>query len=105
MCLGMPAQVVELSDGGNQTAVVDIAGRRQEISLALLAEDAGPGASVGDWVLVHLGLAMTKLEASEAAEVRASLQEFGPAFEFSPASEFGHVPTDEPGQHRGEVIP
>jgi hydrogenase expression/formation protein HypC len=64
MCLAIPAQVVELRDGDN--AVVDLAGVRKEISLALLNDVA-----VGDYVIVHVGYALNKLDPEEAARTLA----------------------------------
>ncbi|MCL2523972.1 MAG: HypC/HybG/HupF family hydrogenase formation chaperone [Betaproteobacteria bacterium] len=64
MCLAIPAQVVELRDG--EMAVVDLAGVRKEISLALV-EDVAPG----DYVIVHVGYALNKLDADEAARTLA----------------------------------
>ena len=60
MCLAIPAKVVELKDGDQ--AVVDLAGVRKEISLALV-DDVWPG----DYVIVHVGYALQKLDAAEAA--------------------------------------
>ena len=59
MCLAIPAQVVELREGDN--AVVDLAGVRKEISLALVDNVA-----VGDYVIVHVGYALNKLDPEEA---------------------------------------
>lgn len=59
MCLAIPAQVVELR--ANDQAVVDLAGVRKEVSLALV-EDV----SVGDYVIVHVGYALNKLDQDEA---------------------------------------
>ena len=60
MCLAIPAQVVELRDADQ--AVVDLAGVRKEISLALVEDVA-----VGDYVIVHVGYALNKLDPEEAA--------------------------------------
>ena len=64
MCLAIPAQVVELREGDN--AVVDLAGVRKEISLALVDRVA-----VGDYVIVHVGHAIGKLDADEAERTLA----------------------------------
>lgn len=61
MCLAIPAQVVEIS--GNQTAVVEVGGIRKAISTALLDEVA-----VGDYVIVHVGYALERLNVAEAEE-------------------------------------
>ncbi|MCF8167837.1 MAG: HypC/HybG/HupF family hydrogenase formation chaperone [Rhodoferax sp.] len=64
MCLAIPAQVVELLD--NDNAVVDLAGVRKEISLALVEDVA-----LGDYVIVHVGYALNKLDPQEAANTLA----------------------------------
>lgn len=70
MCLAIPAQVVELREGDN--AVVDLAGVRKEISLSLV-EDV----CVGDYVIVHVGYALNKLDPDEAARTLALFTEVG----------------------------
>jgi hydrogenase expression/formation protein HypC len=70
MCLAIPAQVVELRD--NDNAVVDLAGVRKEISLSLV-EDV----KVGDYVIVHVGYALNKLDPEEAEKTLALFAELG----------------------------
>ena len=70
MCLAIPAQVVELRDESN--AVVDLAGVRKEISLALV-EDV----QVGDYVIVHVGYALNKLDPEEAENTLRLFAEMG----------------------------
>ena len=70
MCLAIPARVVELRDGDN--AVVDLAGVRKEISLALV-----DNVVVGDYVIVHVGYALNKLDPEEAAKTLALFAEIG----------------------------
>ena len=70
MCLAIPAQVVELRDGDN--AVVDLAGVRKEISLALVEN-----VEIGDYVIVHVGYALNKLDPEEAAKTLALFAEIG----------------------------
>ena len=70
MCLAIPAQVVELRS--NDSAVVDLAGVRKEISLALV-DDVAPG----DYVIVHVGYALSKLDPDEAAKTLALFAEIG----------------------------
>jgi len=70
MCLAIPAQVVELREGDN--AVVDLAGVRKEISLALVDRVA-----VGDYVIVHVGYALNKLDPEEAAKTLELFAEIG----------------------------
>ena len=73
MCLAIPAQVVELRDGDN--ALVDLAGVRKEISLALVE-----GVVVGDYVIVHVGYALNKLDPEEAARTLKLFAEIGELF-------------------------
>ena len=70
MCLAIPAQVVELREGDG--AVVDLAGVCKEISLALV-----DGVAVGDYVIVHVGYALNKLDPDEAAKTLALFAEIG----------------------------
>ena len=70
MCLAIPAQVVELRD--NDMAVVDLAGVRKEISLALVDK-----VLIGDYVIVHVGYALNKLDPDEAEKTLAMFAEMG----------------------------
>jgi hydrogenase expression/formation protein HypC len=70
MCLAIPARVVEMPDA--ETAVVDLGGVKKAISLALV-EDV----SVGDYVIVHVGFALNKLNAEEAEKTLAIFAEMG----------------------------
>lgn len=72
MCLAIPAQIVELRD--NDNAIVDLAGVRKEISLALVE-----GAVVGDYVIVHVGYALNKVDPDEAAKTLKLFAEMGEA--------------------------
>ena len=69
MCLAIPAQVVEMVD--DEHAVVDMSGVRKLISIALLDELA-----VGDYVIVHVGYALSRLEPEEAAETLRLFSEY-----------------------------
>ena len=74
MCLAIPAQVIELRDGDN--AVVDLAGVRKEISLSLVE-----GVEIGDYVIVHVGYALNKLDPEEAEKTLALFAEMGGAYQ------------------------
>jgi len=63
MCLGIPGQVVDIVDAEQHLAKVDVNGVRRIISVRLLADE---GLLVGDWVLVHVGFAMSKIDEVEA---------------------------------------
>jgi len=64
MCLALPVKVIEL--GHSDTAIVDLGGVRKEISLALLDE-----VNIGDYVILHVGYALSKLDPEEAAKTLA----------------------------------
>ena len=72
MCLAIPARVVEIQDGDN--AVVNLGGVKKEISLALVE-----GVGVGDYVIVHVGYALNKLDPEEAEKTLALFAEMGAA--------------------------
>lgn len=72
MCLAIPAQVVELRD--EDKAVVDLGGVRKEISLALV-----DGVALGDYVIVHVGYALNKLDPGEAAKTLELFAQMGDA--------------------------
>lgn len=74
MCLAIPARVVELRD--NDTALVDLSGVQKEISLALVEE-----VSIGDYVIVHVGYALNKLDPEEAEKTLALFAELGASYE------------------------
>lgn len=70
MCLAIPARVVQIGDGDQ--AIVDLGGVRKEISLALIEDVA-----VGDYVIVHVGYALTRLDPEEAERTLALMAEAG----------------------------
>ena len=76
MCLGIPGQITEITDIQNQLAMVDISGVKRQINIACIVDDRHPIEScVGDWVLVHVGFALNRLDESEAAETLRILAE------------------------------
>ncbi len=69
MCLGIPGQITEITDIQNQLAMVNISGVKRQVNIACIVDDRHPVEScVGDWVLVHVGFALNRLDESEAAE-------------------------------------
>lgn len=78
MCLGIPGEIVEIVDPARQLAKVDVAGVRRNISYGLLEPE---GIEPGDWVLVHVGFAMSKIDEAEAELALASLQLMGQAYD------------------------
>jgi hydrogenase expression/formation protein HypC len=74
MCLGIPGQVVETVDAENYLAKVDVSGVQRTISVRLLADT---GLVEGDWVLVHVGFAMAKIDEAEAQLTMDQLRRMG----------------------------
>ena len=74
MCLGVPAQVVELNDADPSIATVAISGVNRDISIDLLVDDS---LKIGDWVLVHVGFALSKIDAQEAAATLDQIKRLG----------------------------
>ena len=73
MCLGIPGQISEITDAAQLRAKVTVDGAAREVSLAMLGLDAPTGAAVGDWVIVHLGFALSKIDEAEAMETLDAL--------------------------------
>ncbi|MGI8840297.1 MAG: HypC/HybG/HupF family hydrogenase formation chaperone [Caulobacteraceae bacterium] len=76
MCLGIPGRIVRIDDAANLTATVDVCGVRRRINIACIVDAAHPiDACVGDWVLVHVGFAMSRIDEAEAAATLQILEE------------------------------
>lgn len=71
MCLGIPGQIVEIVDENFQIAKVDVSGVKRGVSIALLSSE---GVTPGDWVLIHVGFAMSKIDECQAQETLRLLQ-------------------------------
>ena len=80
MCLAVPGQIVELLHSADQLAVVDVVGVRRTINVSLLG-DGPEGAQPGDWVLIHVGFALSKVDEEEAHATLALLEEMGAEYE------------------------
>ena len=80
MCLAIPGQVVEILDSEATIARVDVAGVSREVNVALLLWE-GEEIVPGDWVLIHVGFAMSRIDEAEAERTLALLREMGQAFE------------------------
>jgi hydrogenase expression/formation protein HypC len=74
MCLAIPGRIVELLPESRDVALVEVLGVRRKIDLGLLQEDP---ARAGDWVLIHVGFAMSKIGEKEAIEQIRMLTELG----------------------------
>jgi hydrogenase expression/formation protein HypC len=80
MCLGIPGQIVEITSVEMKLATVAVCGVRREVNLACIVDDAHPVAScVGEWVLVHVGFAMSRIDEKEARLTLDLLTELGEA--------------------------
>ena len=81
MCLAIPGQVIEFVDQDNQIAKVDVVGVRRNINVGLLADGNGGGAVPGDWVLIHVGFALSKVDEEEAHATLSLLEKMGAEYE------------------------
>jgi hydrogenase expression/formation protein HypC len=79
MCLAIPGQIVEIVDEENHLAKVDVAGVRRNVNVGLLQGDSAVGP--GDWVLIHVGFALSQVDEDEALETRRLLEEMGAEYE------------------------
>lgn len=85
MCLGIPGQIVEFIDDTGQIAKVDVSGVRRNVHVGLVApEGIGPG----DWVLIHVGFAISRIDEAEAKATLELLREMGEMYE-QEMEEFG----------------
>jgi hydrogenase expression/formation protein HypC len=76
MCLGVPGRVVALVDEAKRLAVVDVGGVRRTVSLVFVVDaDHPPSECLDEWVLVHVGFAMSRLDEAEAKRTLALLKE------------------------------
>lgn len=74
MCLGIPGQLVEIVDGAKFIAKAEVSGVRRNINIGLLKPDE---ARVGNWVLIHVGFALSQIDEQEARETYAFLKGMG----------------------------
>jgi hydrogenase expression/formation protein HypC len=74
MCLAIPGRIVEIVPGGQRSGVVDVAGVRRRVELGLLDGDKP---EPGDWVLIHVGFAMSKISEEDAVEQMRVLTALG----------------------------
>lgn len=82
MCLGIPGQITEITNAAHKLGMVDVSGVKREVNLAcIINEDHTLEQCIGDWVLVHVGFAMSRIDEKEAALTLEVLQELGEAQE------------------------
>jgi hydrogenase expression/formation protein HypC len=80
VCLAIPGQVVEIVDEANRLAKVDVAGVRRSVNVGLLDGEGG-GVRAGDWVLIHVGFAISQVDEEEARATRDLLVRMGADYE------------------------
>jgi hydrogenase expression/formation protein HypC len=80
VCLAIPGQVVELVDPANYIAKVEVAGVRRNVNVGLLV-DADGGVGPGDWVLIHVGFAISRVDEEQARATRELLEAMGREYE------------------------
>jgi hydrogenase expression/formation protein HypC len=80
MCLAIPGQVLEIVDESNRLARIDVAGVKRNVNVGLLDGEDG-GVQVGDWVLIHVGFAISKVDEAEAEATLRLLEEAGAEYE------------------------
>jgi hydrogenase expression/formation protein HypC len=78
MCLAIPGQIVEIVDPANRLARVEVAGVCRTVNIGLLEED---GVEEGDWVLIHVGFAMSRVDEHEAHATLRLLEDMDAEYE------------------------
>ena len=81
MCLAIPGRVMKVLDAANQLAQVDVAGVRRTVNVGLLDIGGDGSELVGEWVLIHVGFALSRIDEREALATLALLAEMGEAYE------------------------
>jgi hydrogenase expression/formation protein HypC len=93
MCLGIPGQIIEITDEANLMAKVDVGGVKRPVNIACIVDtEHPPAACVNDWVLVHVGFAMSRIDEEEAHKTLALLTELGEAQEEIAAMQASEAP-------------
>lgn len=78
MCLGIPGRIISLDEKIQKLATVDVGGVRRQVNISCIVDEEHPPEScIGDWVLVHVGFAMSRINEEEAANTLKLLEEMG----------------------------
>ena len=80
MCLGIPGQLVEIVDEKEHRGIADVDGVRREVNIGLVLGEAG-GIKVGDWILIHVGFAMSRIDEEEAQRTLEFLKLMGDVYD------------------------
>ncbi len=78
MCLAIPGKLVEIVDEPRQIAKVEVAGVRRNVNIGLLQGEEKP--TLGDYILIHVGFALSKIDEQEAIETQRALEQLGQAY-------------------------
>ncbi len=82
MCLGIPGQIIEITDAESLMAKVDVGGVQRQVNIAcVVSDDHSAEQCLGDWVLVHVGFAMSRIDEDEARKTLELLSELQEAQE------------------------
>jgi hydrogenase expression/formation protein HypC len=81
MCLAIPGRIIEVVDAENRLAKVDVAGVQRNVNIGLLDADPGGGVGPGDWVLIHVGFALSQVDEEEAEATLELLKGMGAEYE------------------------
>jgi hydrogenase expression/formation protein HypC len=99
MCLGVPGQIVSVSSDDRKVGIVNVGGVRREVNLAcVLVPDEPLEKLVGEWVLVHVGFAMSRIDQEEAEKTLELLRELGEVQETLAAMSASDAALGEKGQ-------
>ena len=80
VCLAIPGQIIDVVDDANRLAQVDVAGVKRCVNIGLLDTESEP-AGPGDWVLIHVGFAISRVDEAEAVATRKLLEAMGAEYE------------------------
>ncbi|MGH1416973.1 MAG: HypC/HybG/HupF family hydrogenase formation chaperone [Pelagimonas sp.] len=94
MCLGIPGQIIEITDSARLMAMADVSGVRREVSIACVAP-AELETLVGEWALIHVGFAMSVIDEEEAQKTLEALRGLGEAQETLEAMAQGDAALEE----------
>lgn len=77
MCLGIPGQVVAIASADDAIATIDVGGVRRPVNLSFVLDERPIESWIGTWVLIHVGFAMSVIDAEEAERTLSLLHELG----------------------------
>ena len=104
MCLGIPGLLVEIVDLAEHRAIADVDGVRREINIHLVEGEAG-GIKVGEWVLIHVGFAMSRIDEQEAERTLSFIKELGSMYD-DELAQFASSGVDPNENHAaGKAVP